>query len=291
LIRIKDFGAFSMSPLSRMATADAAPSSAAAPAASVRAHWPEYLMEAAELGLFMLSATAVTALLEHPGSPLRQALPDAFVRRALIGLGMAATAITITYSPLGQQSGAHFNPAVTLTFFRLGKIKASDAVFYVLAQFVGGVAGVLVSALLLGMAIAHPSVRFATTRPGVYGTAVAFAAELAISFLLMLTVLSVSNSRRFARLTPLCAGALVATYITFEAPLSGMSMNPARTLGSALPAGIFTALWVYFSAPLLGMLLAAETYTRIGHHRPVYCAKINHHTHRRCIFRCGYRAE
>ncbi|HME71396.1 MAG TPA: aquaporin [Myxococcota bacterium] len=279
-----------MSTLSPMATADAAPSSAAG-SASVRAHWPEYLMEAAELGLFMLSATAVTALLEHPGSPLRQALPDAFVRRALIGLGMAATAITITYSPLGQQSGAHFNPAVTLTFFRLGKIKASDAVFYVLAQFVGGIAGVLVSAVLLGMAIAHPSVRFATTRPGAYGTGIAFAAELTISFFLMLTVLSVSNSKRFARLTPLCAGALVATYITFEAPISGMSMNPARTFGSALPAGIFTALWIYFTAPVFGMLLAAETYTRIGRCRPVYCAKINHHTHRRCIFRCGYRAE
>src|SRR5271169_5787364 len=157
-----------MSPLSHMATADAAPSSAVGPAASVRAHWPEYLMEAAELGLFMLSATAVTALLEHPGSPLRQALPDAFVRRALIGLAMAATAIAITSSSLGQQSRAHFNPAVTLTFFRLGKIKALDAVFYVLAEFVGGLAGVFVSAALLSMAIAHASVRFATTRPGAY---------------------------------------------------------------------------------------------------------------------------
>jgi len=259
------------------------------PAAAVRTHWPEYLMEAAELGFFMISATAVTALLQHPASPLRQALPDALGRRALTGLAMGATAVAISYSPLGQQSGAHFNPAVTLTFFRLGKIAALDAAFYVLAQFLGGVAGVLVSVLFLGMVVAHPSVHYAATRPGVYGVGAAFAAELVISFFLMLTVLSVSNSKRLARLTPLCAGALVATYITFESPISGMSMNPARTLGSALPAGIFKGLWVYFTAPVLGMLLAAEAYVRSGPSRRIYCAKINHHTHRRCIFRCGYK--
>jgi aquaporin Z len=248
-------------------------------------------MEAAELGLFMVSATAVTALLEHPASPLRWALPDAFGRRALIGLAMGVTAIAIIYSPLGQQSGAHFNPAVTLTFLRLGKIAAPDAVFYVLAQFVGGVVGVLVAALLLGMVIEHPSVRYAATLPGRGGVGAAFAAELGISFFLMLTVLAVSNSKHLARLTPLCAGTLVATYITFEAPISGMSMNPARSFASALPAGIFTALWVYFTAPILGMILAAEVYTRSRRSRRVYCAKINHHTHRRCIFRCGYRTE
>jgi aquaporin Z len=248
-------------------------------------------MEAAELGFFMISATAITALLQHPASPLRQALPDALERRALTGLAMGATAIAIIYSPLGQRSGAHFNPAITLTFFRLGKIAALDAAFYVLAQFLGGIAGVLVSVLFLGMTIAHPSVHYAATRPGGYGAGVAFAAEFVISFFLMLTVLSVSNSKRLARFTPLCAGALVATYITFESPISGMSMNPARTLGSALPAGIFTGLWVYFTAPLLGMFLAAEAYRRSGPSRRVYCAKINHHTHRRCIFHCGYRTE
>ena len=261
----------------------------ASSAAAARTHWPEYLMEAAELGFFMISATAITALLQHPASPLRQALPDALGRRALTGLAMGATAVAIIYSPLGQQSGAHFNPAVTLTFFRLGKIAALDAAFYVLAQFLGGVVGVLLSVLFLGMVVAHPSVHYAATRPGVYGVGAAFAAELVISFFLMLTVLFLSNSKRLARLTPLCAGALVATYITFESPISGMSMNPARTLGSALPASIFTGLWVYFTAPILGMFLAAELYLRSAPSRRVYCAKINHRTHRRCIFRCGYK--
>src|SRR5262245_66518752 len=88
--------------------------------------------------------------------------------------------------------------------------------------------------------------------------------------------------------TWLCAVFLVATYITLEAPLSGMSINPARTFGSALSAQVWTALWLYFLAPPLGMLLAAELYARWhGAHR-VLCAKLHHHNTRRCIFHCDY---
>ncbi len=256
---------------------------------AVRAHWPEALMEAAELALFMLSATAFTVLIEHPASPAHAAVPDPFARRALMGLAMGATAVAITLSPIGQQSGAHFNPALTFAFFRLGKIAGPDAALYAGAQFAGGVAGVVLAALLLGPALASPSVNYAVTVPGPQGAAIAFGAEVAISFALMLAVLAVSNSRR-ARWTPFVAGALVATWITFEAPLSGMSMNPARTLGSAVPSGVFTALWLYFAAPVAGMLLAAEAWRRLGHAR-VHCAKVNHHTQRRCIFRCGYHEE
>src|SRR5207247_6208711 len=114
--------------------------------------------------------------------------------------------------------------------------------------------------------------------------AAAFAAELAISFLLMSVVLTVSNTRRIASLTGLFAGVLVASYISLEAPLSGMSMNPARTFGSAMPAHMWTALWIYFTAPPLGMLLAARLYLwRHGAHR-VACAKLHHQNDKRCIF-------
>jgi aquaporin Z len=258
---------------------------------ALRRHWPEYLMEAALLGTFMLSALGFTALLEHPGSPLRAALPDAFVRRVLMGLAMGGTAVALVHSPWGKQSGAHFNPALTFAFFRLGKIAAPDAVGYALAQFAGAVAGVALAAALLGSAAGHPLVRFAVTEPGGPGVAVAFAAELAISFGLMLTVLVVSNHPRLAPWTGLAAGALVALYITIEAPLSGMSMNPARTLGSASGAGSFAALWVYFTAPPLGMFLAAELFVRARGAGRVHCAKLHHRNARRCIFRCGYAAS
>jgi len=255
---------------------------------ALRRHWPEYLMEAAGLGLFMISAAVFATVLEYPGSPLHKAIPDPLVRRALMGLAMGLTAIGIIYSPWGKQSGAHINPAVTMTFFRLGKIEPSDALFYVMAQFAGGIAGVLLAEAALGMVIADPSVNYVVTVPGPGGPTVAFAAEVVISFGLMLTVLIASNNLKLGRFTGLFAGALVATYITVEAPLSGMSMNPARTFGSAMPSQVWTALWVYFTAPILGMLLAAESYLRLKGAREVFCAKLHHHNDKRCIFRCGY---
>jgi aquaporin Z len=251
-------------------------------------HWPEYLMEGAELGIFMISACVFTALLEHPASPVLRLIPGAFVRNALIGLAMALTAVSIIYSGWGKQSGAHMNPAVTLTFFRLGKIEPWDAFFYVVAQFVGGVSGVAIASLLLGMVAAHPAVNYAVTRPGPLGVKVAFLAEVIISFVLLLTVLTVSNSKKWARYTGLFAGALIASYITFEAPLSGMSMNPARTFGSAFLAKSFDALWLYFVAPPIGMLAAAEVYVRLRSIRAVHCAKYHHNNDKRCIFRCRF---
>jgi len=257
-------------------------------ASALRTHWPEYAIEAALLGVFMVAAVVCTVLLEHPAAPLRAALPDPLARRALMGLAMGATAIALVYSPLGQRSGAHFNPALTLTFFRLGKVAPPDALFYVLAQVAGGIAGVALAGLALGMLPSDPSVRFAVTVPGRWGATAAFVAEVAISFVLMTMVLVVSNRPRIARFTGLCCGALVALYITFEAPISGMSMNPARSLASASIAQVFSSFWVYLLAPLVGMGLAAECYVRFSSARVVHCAKLHHQNDHRCIFLCGW---
>jgi aquaporin Z len=180
------------------------------------------------------------------------------------------------------------NPAVTLTFLCLGKIAPWDALFYVIAQFAGGVAGVLLCAWVLGPALAR--VQFVATVPGPGGPMVAFAAEFTISFLLISIVLNVANSRRLTRFTPWVAGFLVATFISVESPVSGMSMNPARTVGSPFSSGIWTAIWVYFLAPALAMVSAGQFYRHWrGAHR-VFCAKYHHHNDRRCIFRCNYGA-
>jgi aquaporin Z len=126
--------------------------------------------------------------------------------------------------------------------------------------------------------------------PGRYGSGVAFVAELAISFNLMVTVLFTTNHETLARYNPYFVGALCAIYITFETPLSGMSMNPARTFGSALHASYWHALWLYFLAPTLGMLVAAEAFLRARSNVCPYCAKVHHANNRRCIFHHGYRA-
>jgi len=251
-------------------------------------HWPEYLIEAWALAMFMISACLFTALLEHPSSPLHQAIASDFVRRGVIGLAMGLTAIGLIYSPWGKRSGAHMNPAVTWTFWRLGKIKTLDAVLYMAFQFLGGWLGVVISGLVLGSAIADPRVAFAVTVPGPAGTAIAWGAEFGISLLLMATILITSNRPSLASRTGVFAGSLIALYVLFEAPLSGMSMNPARTLGSAIPARVYDHLWIYFTAPFIGMLAAAQIYKAWD--RRVFCAKLIHNSGYRCIF-CGHKVE
>jgi aquaporin Z len=255
---------------------------------ALRRHWPEYLIEAALLGLFMLSACTFGTLLGHPASPVVQAVPGELARRGLMGVAMGLTAVALIYSPWGRRSGAHLNPATTLTFWRLGKIASADAALYALAQTAGGIAGVLVATALLGPPLGAPAVLYVATLPGAAGPVGAFAAEVAITFVLMSVVLGASNTTGLARFTGLFAGALVATYITLEAPLSGMSMNPARSLASALPARTWPTLWIYFLAPPIGMLLAAELYVRRRGLAAVFCAKLQHDTSQRCIFHCRY---
>jgi aquaporin Z len=250
-------------------------------------HWQEYLAEALGLGLFMVSAGVVATALDAPGSPLNAWIPNADLRRVLAGVAMGLTAVGLIYSPWGKRSGAHMNPAVTLAFLHLRKIQPRDAAFYVAAQFVGGLTGVLLVAGLFGDAFAHAPVAYAATMPGPRGVAVAFAAEFAISFLLLLTILAVAGHARHSQRAGLVAGVLVALYISVEAPLSGMSMNPARSFASAAPGALWQNLWIYFVAPPLGMLLAARVHLARHQSRYAGCAKLVHDPAHRCIH-CGH---
>lgn len=253
---------------------------------ALRGHWPEYVIEAGGLGLFMVAAGLFGTLLEAPASPIHQAIADPVIRRVLMGLAMGSTGILLVYSRWGMRSGAHFNPAFTYAFYRLGKIEPEDAAFYVLAQFIGAVAGVIAVDLAIGRPFEDPPVRFVGTFPG-GGAILAFLAEIIIAGLLMTVVLHATNRRRLNRYTGLFTGSLVALYITIESPISGMSLNPARSFGSLAVAGLWESLWIYFLAPPIGMLLAAAVY-RGRRGRKVFCAKIHHDNEERCIFRCGY---
>jgi aquaporin Z len=253
-------------------------------AAALRSHWQEYLIEAAGLAVFMVVAGICVVLLNTPSAIRAVANPD--LQRTLIGVAMGLTAIAIIYSPWGRRSGAHLNPAVTLAFLRLGKVAPADAAFYVLAQFAGGIAGTMLLTALFGERFTLPPIAAIATVPGSWGEAVAFVAEVAIAFVLMTTVLSANASTRLMRWTGVCAGALVALYIALEAPVSGMSLNPARSVASAVPSGIWHGIWIYLTAPLAGMLLAAELHLRRG--RPTPCAKLHHNADSRCIFRCDF---
>jgi aquaporin Z len=252
-----------------------------------RFHWPEYLMEAAAMALYLFLICFFAGLLLSPASPIRHVLGWPVGLRALMGLAVGVTVVGIAISPWGQQSGGHFNPALTLAFYRLGKMDLLDALLYVIAQFSGAAVGVCVARFLLPGTIGRPAVRYAITTPGVRGTAFAFIAELAISFVLMLTILVASNRESLAPYTPYLVGILNTIFITLESPLSGMSMNPARSFGPALHAWYWHAIWLYFAAPTLGMLVAAEVFLRVRGGFHPYCAKLHHANNKRCIFRHG----
>ncbi len=169
---------------------------------------------------------------------------------------------------------------------------------YMSAQFLGGILGVLLAWAVCGLALANPPVHFIVTAPGVAGLIAAFVGELFISALLFGLVLLFISQRGLAPYTGIMAGILIALFIYFEAPLSGMSMNPARSFASALPAGDWSYLWLYFLAPVLGMQFSAGMYHVFWAPLPAslqfppdprgyHCAKLIHDPGWSCI-PCGY---
>lgn len=229
---------------------------------ALKNHWRIYLIEAWALGMFMLSASVFAILIEHPDFPVRAAIGNPLLRRMLMGIAMGLTAIALIYSRWGKRSGAHMNPAVTLTFLQMERIRPADALWYILAQFSGGTLAMLLVKAFLFQYISAPEIRYVATTPGIWGPWVAWGAETALAFMLFLAILISSNHSRWAPYTGYIAGFLVALYITFEAPISGMSINPARTVASALPSGIWMAWWIYMTGPVLGMQLAGGFYRR-----------------------------
>lgn len=228
---------------------------------ALKNNWQNYLIEAWALGMFMVSACFFTIALEYPGSPIHQSFSDPVFRRFLMGLAMGITAVLLIYSPWGKLSGAHMNPAVTLANWQMDRISSANATWYILAQFIGGALGVYIFKWTVPELINVSSVNYAVTVPGMDGVTVATIAEFFISFLMLFVVLLMSNSK-LASLTGLVVGVLLVIYITFEAPLSGMSINPARTVASALPANVWNGWWVYFLSPVGGMMLAGFLYRK-----------------------------
>ncbi len=253
---------------------------------TARARLLVYAMDGALLGLFMVSACLSVALFEYPTSPARQLIASDFARRALVGLAMGLTAVCLIYSPWGKRSGAFMNPAMTLCLLRLGKLEPMAALGYVAAQFVGGTLGVAVCALLFPSWVRHPSVNYVVTAPGSYGESAAWLGELGIGFLMLTVVMTLNRVPSLASRTGFFAATLVALFITFEAPLSGMSLNPARSFASAVVAHSFRGFWIYLTAPLSGMLIGVELQRRLDARHSRLCGKLNHSETIACFVRC-----
>jgi aquaporin Z len=239
------------------------------------------------LGTAIVMLVGLSALtLCFSASPFADWLGDAVFRRLCTGIAFVAAAAVVTYSPLGRRSGGHFNPAVTIGFSSLGQLRWWGATLYASCQITGAIIGTGLALALWGKSIR--TLHLGDTIPGQWGDLAAFGAETLGTFLLVILIFHCVDRPRVMRFTPIIAGLLVATLVVIEAPFSGTSLNPARSLGPALVGTTFTSLWIYLLAPPLGALLAALVFARTRGSVP--CAKLVHTGDVVCNFRhCAYR--
>lgn len=189
-----------------------------------------------------------------------------------VSAGVVATALAfglvmlvVAYA-LGPVSGAHINPAVTTGFLLAGRISVRDAVGYWVAQLVGAVVG---AAVLRGMFAGAADYTTSSTGLGTngfggasmvgLGAGGAFLAEVVLTFLFVLVVLAATRKAAFAQVAGLAIGFALATVHLIGIPLTGTSVNPARSIGPALFVGgdALSQLWLFVVAPLVGGALAA----------------------------------
>jgi aquaporin Z len=170
-----------------------------------------------------------------------------------VALAFGMAVMTMIYA-IGDISGAHINPSVTVAFWLARRLPGRQVVPYVLSQFLGGLAA---SGLLRTLFPADPTL--GATLPTV-SAGVAFVVEVLAAFVLMFVIIHVSQG---AKEKGIMAGIAVGGTVTMEAlvlgPLTGASMNPARSLGPALASGAFHGIWIYLVAPFLGAILAILT--------------------------------
>jgi aquaporin Z len=242
--------------------------------------WRELAAEFVGTALLLVLGLSAVVADFSPGSPIVTAIPSEDLRRLLTGVLFAGSATLIVYSPLGRISGGHINPAVTLAFYRLGKITGRSAIGYVLAQIAGGILGAIL--VVLAWRTRATSVDVGATVPGKGGVWASVGAEAAGTFGLVLLILNLVDRPRLMPFTAAAAGALVAVLVFVEAPVSGTSLNPARSLGPALAGTTWSGLWVYLAAPPIGALAAAALYRR--RRRTVACGKLIHDNAYACHF-------
>jgi aquaporin Z len=241
---------------------------------------PEYAAEFLGTSILVLVGLSAVTFDFARGAPGPSLVADESVRRLLTGMIFAGTAAAVVYSPLGRRSGGHLNPAVTLAFFRLDKITRRSAATYVAVQIAGAVTGAALVRLLWGRLAL--SVHVGVTAPGHGGALAAFPLEVVMTFVLVSLILNFVDRPRLMPFTPIAASGLVAFFVLVAAPISGTSLNPARSVGPALVSGDYSWLWIYLIAPPLGAFIASVVFAR-ARGRPK-CGKLWHAKTQPCNF-------
>lgn len=216
--------------------------------------WPLLFSELAGTALLVLIGLSLVTVMFGTGSSIVRALPNEGVRRLITGFLFGTTGALITLSLVGKVSGAHINPAVTLGFWLMRKLDSRIALGYVLAQLVGAVIGALP---LLAWGAMGRSVAFGATLPGQgYTIQTVLLGEVITTFTMVSLLAVFLGFRRLRPFTPAIFPFLYAIMVYAEAPISGTSTNPARSLGPAIVSGQWQGWWIYWVGPLTGAFVA-----------------------------------
>jgi aquaporin Z len=244
--------------------------------------WDIFFAELIGTALLVLVGLSIVIFMFGAGSSMALLVPHEGLRRAITGVLFGSTGGLIALSHLGRVSGAHINPVVSIGFRLMGKVSSKLMLVYVFAQLIGaGVAafplllwGDMGQSVLFGAAVPGPGYIILTVLLGEVVT------TLAMVSLLML-FLAIRKIRHF---TPAIFPPLYSFMVWAEAPISGTSTNPARSLGPSLVSGVWQEWWIYWVGPMVGMFLALALLRFLA--EEIEVAKLYHFdTHHARLFR------
>jgi aquaporin Z len=240
--------------------------------ADARMPWRPYAAELIGTGVLVFVGLSLVIVMFGQGSPMPRLLPRDGLRRLITGFLFGTTGALIALSPVGKASGAHINPVVTVGFRIMRKLDTRTVVGYVAAQLIGAILGCIP---LLAWGAMGRSVAFGATVPGAgYTTGAALLGEFATTFTMVSLLTVFLGFRRIRAFTPALFPFLYSVMVYLEAPLSGTSTNPARTLGPAVVSGQWTGWWVYWAGPIMGMLAACLACSALA--KRIEVAKLYH---------------
>jgi aquaporin Z len=250
--------------------------------------WQLFLSELIGTALLVLVGLSLVIFMFGSGSPMARVVPNEGARRLITGFLFGTTGALIAVSPVGKESGAHINPVVTLGFWLMGKFDVATTLGYIAAQLTGAVIGSL--PLLLWGAMGR-SVAFGATLPGPgFTLQTVFLGEAVTTFAMVSLLAVFLGFRKIRPFTPAIFPPLYAIMVWAEAPISGTSTNPARTLGPAIVSGQWQGWWIYWAGPLAGMFLAVLVFSFLA--KRIEVAKLYHfESDRRRMFRTMGRSH
>ena len=234
--------------------------------------WRLFWSELIGTAMLLMIGLSLVILMFGTGSPMAEIIPSVKLRQAITGFLFGGTGALIALSSVGKESGAHINPAVTITFWLFDKIEGRVARVYVVAQLTGAVIGTLP---LLFWGQLGRSVSFGVTLPGEgFSVLEALLGEVITTFTMVSLLMVFIGFREIRAYTPAIFPILYAILIPLEADLSGTSTNPARSFGPAVITGEWHVWWIYWIGPLAGALLASRVCSRLA--KRITVAKLYH---------------